>query len=112
MPTPSFSLSDPRACRGYNEHERQFRCIVIAPQCKVSSYTRLWIAAIIAAHWRTFLLITASTWRTGKWLLLHECYQSAESRFSHVELPGETTNPQAHVEHLVDHAACILNVEN
>ena len=45
-------------------------------------------------------------------LFLYKGHQSAESRLAHVELEGETANPQAHIEHLVDHTSSILDMEN
>ena len=45
-------------------------------------------------------------------LFLYEGHQPAESSLTHVELERETANPQAHIEHLVDHTASILNVKN
>ena len=45
-------------------------------------------------------------------LFLYERHQPAESRLAHVELERETADPQAHIEHLVDHTSSIFNMED
>jgi hypothetical protein len=48
----------------------------------------------------------------GQLSLLHKRYQATESSLSHIEFPGEAANPEAHIEHFIDHATSILNVEH
>src|SRR6266849_5969327 len=43
---------------------------------------------------------------------LNERHQPAECCLTHIEFPGEAADPQAHIEHLVDHAASIFNMED
>ncbi len=45
-------------------------------------------------------------------LLFYERYQPAKSCFTHIELEWETTDPQAHIKHFVDHAARVLDMED
>src|SRR2546423_2068645 len=41
-----------------------------------------------------------------------KCNKSAESGFAALKLPGKTANPETLVEHLIDHTASILDVED
>ena len=45
-------------------------------------------------------------------LFFYERHQSAESGLTHIELEWEAADPQAHIEHLVDHTASVLNVKH
>ena len=45
-------------------------------------------------------------------LLLYKSHQSAESRLTHIELEWEATDPQAHIQHFVDHATRVLDMED
>ena len=45
-------------------------------------------------------------------LFLYERHQPAESCLAHIELEWEAADPQAHIKHLVDHTASVLNVKH
>ena len=56
-----------------------------------------------------------STWHSHLFaciLFLYERHQSAESCLAHIELEWEAADPQAHIEHIVDHTTRVLNVEH
>src|SRR6185312_9805024 len=50
-------------------------------------------------------------WVTGL-LLLHESYDASERRLAAPEAEGEAAEPDALIEHLVDHASHVLGVED